>query len=273
MTDAEALEALKKEPTPIEILYDAVAELPRSYKNLDMKKILAPAVNTLPDLLIARHLWQSKYIDYEEPYLMRLYHQIETPSKENSDKINKVRLNLHYFFGKTDELICPYSDLENPYVLHKDRPKQNPDDPQLYHFHSWGAGFFLFEGGYEQQIGYATQFGLEGRPPISKISKHSAEDASRVFVFNSPLIWHRVMPQGDKPVCTLMVSYAPEDWQQKDPPPPALRDLEHHEKIFHAGKVQAVDKKHEFTPRSAIRYFTYCQILSYSSLKDNGGNL
>ena len=242
MTRDEALICLQPEPTPVEILQGAVADLPRSYKNLDMKKILVPAVNALPDLLIARHIWQSKYIDYEEPYLMRLYHQIEKPSKENPDKINKVRLNLHYFFGKTNEPICPYSDLENPYVLYKDRPKQNPDDPQLYHFHSWGAGFFLFEGGYEQQIGYATQFGLEARPPISKTSKHSAEDISRAFAFDSPLIWHRVMPQGDKPVCTLMVSYAPEDWQQKDPPPPALRDLEHHEKVFMQEKFKQLTR-------------------------------
>lgn len=220
----------------VETLEQVVAALPSGYKKLDMMDVLIPAVQALPEMLNEPNAWQSKYIDYEEPYLMRLYRQFDQPSDVKEGRTNSVRVNLHYFFAKTDEDFCPYSGLLNPYAENKNGATGKAE---LYHYHNWAAGFFLFEGSYAQKIGHAKDFGLEAKPPATGYREHHAKNRnSRAFAFNDPFIWHQVIPQNNKPVCTMMVSYATEDWKQPAPRSPKLRELCREEKNFMLGKFK-----------------------------------
>lgn len=223
--------------------YDAIAALPPSWKDLDMMTVVKPAIPLLPYFIAQQEEWKSVYINYEQPYLMRLFREFKTPSRHNPSLTNKIRFNFHYFFGKTDEEIDPYSHLINPYALSKQEIVE--DDLELYHFHPWATGFHLIEGSYDQQIGIATSCGIDARPPVTECrTQQATNELTRSFAFNSPYIWHRVIPRDLQPVATCMVTYVPQDWGQVSPVSPILRPLHQDEKQFmlnyFADKLQVV---------------------------------
>lgn len=85
-----------------------------------MLKMLAAAVVELPDLLDVEEAWESLYVDYEYPYVQRLW-----------KSFRHGRLFLH--------------------CIHPCDSGQ-----ALYHPHPWPSAMFIARGQYEMAVGYGS---------------------------------------------------------------------------------------------------------------------
>lgn len=220
-------------------LTNEIAKLPSSYtKGLDMHGLIDPALNSLPELLKdGAQKWDGIYIDYEPPFLMRLYRSFEVKSLEDGTP-RKLFLSLHYFFSNNGDGESDNSGFLNPYI---ERPhligKENANN---YHPHPWAAAFFILKGTYKQELGLAVKFGysadknstLRPEPYATKIqTADNLEQCS--YAFNNPYQWHRVLPNAYTDVATLMLTYKPCDWSQVGPKPTnKQRPLTNTEKEF-----------------------------------------
>jgi hypothetical protein len=207
--------------TPLTNLKKVVGKLPATTEGLDMSILIQPTLKALPTLLSQNNIWHSMYINYEPPFLMRLH----TPIESNGRRINVCQ---HYFFGapEKDENALTSYNIRNPYTNHPELVGKEEDNN--YHPHPWAACFYLFNGKYEQDIGYAHELGYtpikSQQPMVSQIwQQNSADPDMNTYAFNDRLLWHRVKPLNDEPVSTLMITYKPEDWQQIGPKPPELQ--------------------------------------------------
>ena len=199
-----------------------------------MESLLDPALAALPELLKDKAAWQSLYIDYEPPFLMRLYLPVIGGERT-------VYLSLHYFFGAADRL-----PIANPY---EKKPELiGAESANNYHPHPWASAFHLFQGSYQQDIGLAAERGYSADPasplrpqPGERKEQQAGDPQKNRYAFKNPLIWHRVLPNDGRPVTTLMLTYIPEGWDQTGPRPPVKqRCLTEAERAFmfaHFGKI------------------------------------
>tara|TARA_B100001971_G_scaffold211834_1_gene240436 strand:+ start:417 stop:1130 length:714 start_codon:yes stop_codon:yes gene_type:complete len=193
----------------IKSTFDKIAALLKDdwQDDLDMGEVLSEIEHILPDLLSEDQEWDSMLIDYEPPYLMRVYRKLEI-SKDKT-----VYINLHYFFS-------PHFDegtsIDNPYRKNKATATEDLDSLALYHPHPWAAGFKIISGEYTQRIGHAKELGLKNKPTPGP---EQIQDAGSKYAFNDPHTWHIVLPKGTSPIMTLMATYIPETWNQVGPKP------------------------------------------------------
>jgi hypothetical protein len=227
----------------IEDFKKAIAALPRELDaSLRMEDLLAPALAALPELLKDQSSWRSLYIDYEPPFLMRLYLPVCAEDRT-------VYLSLHYFFGAPGG----QSPIANPY---EGRPELvNKESANNYHPHPWASSFYLFEGSYHQHVGLAKKLGYssELRPASHEVKEQDGNDPEKNrYAFNNPLIWHRVLPNAGKPVSTMMITYMPDNWNQCGPKPASKqRELTEKEREFmldHFEKIVARQLRQKPTP-------------------------
>ena len=230
------LDDLKNRLTPL---------LPKSWKEgLDMQAVLGEVEKAMPQLLRDGGDWQSYYIDYEKPYLMRMFRKVQI------DETRAIYVSCHYFFSPAEE---GSKGISNPYNTAAMKAEIDGDlkNLTLYHPHPWAAGFHILEGKYEQGLGLANALGLAAQPPIAEWRIQSDTINDR-YAFNDPHIWHAVVPQDDKPVTTLMVTYAPADWGQEGPRPPRkLRNLRAPEMDFMRDHFERIYKLPENAPKSS----------------------
>jgi hypothetical protein len=157
--------------------------------SVDMYPVMQEIEQYLPSLLQDRDSWKSLFIDYQKPYLMRIYRDIESSTLKAT-----VRVSLHYFLP--------------------DASPQNEEGEFLYHPHAWASSMRILEGMYSQFHGFANQRGLA--PPPAKLCNtiHIQGDS---YAMNHPWLWHEVNPFPNQAVMTLMVTYMPAFWDQDAP--------------------------------------------------------
>jgi hypothetical protein len=224
----------------LEDLKKAIAALPRVAGNsLHMEDLLAPALAALPDLLKDPSAWRSLYIDYEPPFLMRLYLPICAGDRT-------VYLSLHYFFSAPGSGPSDRAQITNPYAGHPELV--NKESANNYHPHPWASAFHLLAGGYHQHVGLAKDLGYSNdpasplRPATYEVKEQQANDPDKNrYAFNNPLIWHRVLPNAGQPVSTMMITYMPDNWNQCGPKPASQqRPLTEQERVFMFGHFQKI---------------------------------
>lgn len=236
-----------------------IGQLPyRLNPALDMDELIDPALDALKDFLDeGADAWEGIYIDYEPPFLMRLYRSFEVTSPVD-DKKRTVFLSLHYFFAPPNEGDADRLGLVNPYSKRPDLVGQ--ENKNNYHPHPWAAAFYLFKGAYKQELGFARELGYSDdpqsnlRPKPYDVSFQSAKSPTRrSYAFNNPYQWHRVLPSmGD--VATMMVTYRPEGWDQVGPKPKEKqRCLTKTEKEFMITYFKALIKKQEPSIKSSLQ--------------------
>lgn len=164
-------------------LYKHQIEIPQ----LSMLPVLEEIESKLPKMMRSREIWKSLFIDYQPPYLMRIY--CEVPSEVLEGKC--VRANLHYFL-----------------------PSKTVSTENLYHPHAWASCMRIVHGVYDQFIGFADHSGFAIKPPFLCRLTHSSGDS---YAMNHPWLWHQVNPYPNQAVSTLMVTYIPEKWDQDIP--------------------------------------------------------
>src|SRR5258708_5628235 len=71
----------------------------------------------------------------------------------------------------------------------------------------------ILEGSYVQDIGFASQSGLDIIPDILFELKHTKGQS---YHMNHPWIWHKVKPNLE-PLATLMITHIPQTWDQIAP--------------------------------------------------------
>ncbi|MCB1111685.1 MAG: hypothetical protein KDK72_03380 [Chlamydiia bacterium] len=171
-----------------------------SKPTLDMFPVLQEVEQRLPELLADRSRWKSLFIDYQPPYLYRIFCDLESEALEGK----KVRACLHYFLpAKETELKA--DDVE----------KSSGDSGEnLYHPHAWASCMRILEGSYDQDLGYADRCGINAEPPKLCQTTHGPGDS---YQMNHPWLWHQVNPRPNLPVSTLMVTHIPEGWDQEKP--------------------------------------------------------
>lgn len=158
---------------------------------IDMTQVLKAIEPHISQLLQDRSKWNSLYVDYQPPHLMRLWIQV-----------GNIRVNLHYFIP-TEEM--PTEDQSRIGFI-----------DNLYHPHAWASCMRILEGTYEQWIGFADRRGLDALPPKTLHLEHHQGDT---YAMNHPWLWHQVIPIPNHAVCTLMVTYIPPNWDQDIPKP------------------------------------------------------
>lgn len=205
----------------VQDLKAAIAALPaHAGDDLHMETLTEKVRAALPELLKQKSEWRSLFIDYEPPFLMRLYRSVCVGDEGTPDH-RRINISLHYFFGSGDKNAPDLAGIANPY---DGRPElADAESKNNYHPHPWAATFLLLEGGYHQQIGKATAPGYNDavRPVPFKTQFQQAgnDDSRNRYTFNDPLIWHRVLPNGGNFVSSVMVTYIPQDWNQTGPKP------------------------------------------------------
>ncbi len=227
------------------IFEQGIAALPRFVsQDLNMHALLDPAINALPELLKEGiEKWDGIYIDYEPPFLMRLYKSIDVVSLADG-RSRKAFVSLHYFFSGRGDGDSDRAGFLNPY---KERPdlidKENDNN---YHPHPWASAFFILKGSYKQELGLATRLGYSSEPaslirpkPYALVMQQADNEERCSYAFNDPYQWHRVLPDslpcGDDDIATVMITYKPEDWGQVGPKPAQKqRQLSLSEKTFMA---------------------------------------
>lgn len=167
--------------------------------SLDMKSVLEEMEQKIPALLADRTQWKSYLIDYQPPYLMRIFCDVYCEYLQSN-----VRVNLHYFFPTTKEALE-----EHCLAANKDNEVEN-----LYHPHAWASCMRILDGTYDQWIGFATQRGLTTIPP--KVHYMTLQQGDS-YAMNHPWLWHQVIPRANAAVTTLMVTYIPPKWDQETP--------------------------------------------------------
>jgi len=99
-----------------------------------MIKDLKRVISKLPELLEDKDKWGSQFIDYDNPYVHRIYR-----------KWGKLIINLHRFTPTNGEII--------------------------WHPHPWPAAFIISKGAYELQMGKSKDGGVpEPAGPIVMLS-------------------------------------------------------------------------------------------------------
>lgn len=205
----------------IKYLHAAIAALPATAgDDLHMESLTERVRAALPELLKDKQQWRSIFIDYEPPFLMRLYRSL-CAGDEGADQHRRIHISLHYFFGSGDKNAADLKGIANPY---DSRPElADAEGRNNYHPHPWAATFQLLEGSYHQQIGKATAPGYnETVRPVpfrTQFQQAGADDSLNSYTFNDPLIWHRVLPNGGNYVASIMVTYIPQGWNQTGPKP------------------------------------------------------
>jgi hypothetical protein len=216
-------------PPELERIFNTVSSLlPANARDgLDMGLVLDTLRPAIPLLLAERDEWRSVLIDYERPYLMRLFRTIPLPDGKT------LRLNLHHFFAGQNDPAETWG-ITNPYAI-KSTKHEGPQDEtnlNLYHPHPWAAAFNIHSGKYKQLVARAPRLGLEHRPS-QKDEQWIVQNTGSQYAFNDPHIWHMVLPENDEPVSTTMLTYIPQDWGQKSPASPyKLRELNENERAF-----------------------------------------
>ncbi len=162
---------------------------------LNMFEILEEVEAMLPNLLSNRGNWKSLYIDYQPPFLMRIFCDIKSQKLDGKC----VRASLHYFLPA--ESVTPSE-------------ASSESGENLYHPHGWASSMRLIDGTYDQYIGFAEGPGLDAKP--SKLCRltHSTGDS---YAMNHPWLWHQVNPRPNQAVSTLMVTHIPSSWDQEVP--------------------------------------------------------
>jgi hypothetical protein len=127
-------------------------------------------VQVLPTLLQKPDVWQSVFVDYEPPFVERLWTPVEVAGKP-------YRVFLHRIFP---------TDL----------------DKCLFHPHPWPSAIKILSGTYIMNCGYGP--GIE-RPPVSMQLKLATGTS---YEMAHPDGWHAVSPLNE-PSYSLMVTGAP----------------------------------------------------------------
>jgi hypothetical protein len=214
----------------IEIFKNSVARLPRrAGPDLHMEDLMDPALDALPELLKDRNRWGGMYIDYEQPYLMRLFTAVTARAPDETGR--RIHLHGHYFFGKPGKDTAEKAGLPNPYAAPGADGKAKRAKTS-YHPHPWAATFAQFDGVYDQQIGLAKTLGYSDDPtsplrpvPFTTITQDAGDPDKSRYTFNNPLIWHAVSPSDGQPTTSLMVTYMPLDWGQIGPRPAQIQRM------------------------------------------------
>lgn len=156
---------------------------------VDMHPVMEEIEGKLPLLLEEQECWKSLFIDYQKPYLMRIYRDVKSSTLNAT-----VRVSLHYFLPDPD-------------------PKTDAGE-FLYHPHAWASSMRILEGSYCQSHGFANGRGLRLLPEKLCRTVHFQGDS---YAMNHPWLWHEVNPFPNQAVMTLMVTYIPEVWDQEAP--------------------------------------------------------
>jgi hypothetical protein len=127
-------------------------------------------VRLLPDLLRKPDSWQSLFVDYEPPFVERLWTAVTVDGE-------------------------PYR-----VFLHRIHPAEL--DRCLFHPHPWPSAIKILSGTYLMNCGYGP--GMEP-PPVSMRLKLATGTS---YEMAHPDGWHCVSPVGE-PSCSLMVTGAP----------------------------------------------------------------
>lgn len=188
--------------------------------SLDMFAVMKEVETQLPTLLADKKKWNSLFIDYRPPHLMRIFCDL----KSNILKGKTVRVNLHYFLPVTS------SKLEKSQEQNDHMKACRDSGENLYHPHGWAACIHIVEGVYDQHIGFADQPGIDAVPRKLCSLTHKTGDR---YSMSHPWLWHQVIPIPKQAVSTLMVTYIPKKWDQEVPrPTKSLRVLDKNELQF-----------------------------------------
>ncbi len=145
----------------------------------DMLKILELAEQGLPLLLPKREIWTSMFVDYEEPFVERLW----TPFQYEGQV---YRILLHR--------------------LHVTTLSQ-----ALFHPHPWPSAMRILRGAYRMRFGVSS---TEEAPPVVL---EQYLKAGCTYEMAHPDGWHSVAPVTDE-TYTLMVTGKPWDRPSPKPP-------------------------------------------------------
>lgn len=156
----------------VEAVLPGLLEEKKMLEILDIveKDVLPELLGLTPsDLYENAALWQSMYIDYEKPFVERLWYQL-----------GQVRINLHKIYP------CEKGEA-------------------FFHPHPWPSAMHIFSGVYETVLGYGTWQDLE---PATVFKGMLTGGEFSKYEMTHPCAWHYVRPIGG-PVFTLMVTGEP----------------------------------------------------------------
>jgi len=159
------------------------------YVSFNMLAVLRNAVQKLQaeGTFKKREAWESLYIDYEKPFVSRLWTNIEIAGQP-------YRVYLHRIHACTAK-------------------------EALYHPHPWPSAMVICDGGYEMGLGYGPDNGK--KPPVIGPVYLNAPTGYQML---SPLEWHYVAPKHD--CMTIMITGTPfPKFDSEKPPRPKMRPL------------------------------------------------
>lgn len=160
----------------------------------EMLKVLEKAERDLPELLQDRNSWKGLYVDYEKPFVERLWRQW-----------GDYRINLHSIHP------CNLGEA-------------------LFHPHPWPQVIRVISGRYEMGLGYGA--GMEKPPVLCKLSFDAvARSGDFIYEMTDPNGWHYVRPITQ--VSSIMITGKPWNRSSPRSEKP-LRELtqEEREKMF-----------------------------------------
>lgn len=133
----------------------------------------------IPELVRDRERWKSLYVDYETPFVHRLWLQL-----------GEYRVYLHKIEPIESSLVS------------------EPEKNALFHTHNWKSIVQVISGRYEMGVGYGPGIIF---PPVEETVIVSE---NTIYSMTDPDDWHYVLPL-EGPVYTLMI--AGPKWDRETP--------------------------------------------------------
>lgn len=125
--------------------------------------------------MLDQDIWKSVYVDYHEPFVERLWTQIE----------------------------------DKRVYLHRILPATKVHYGELFHPHAWPSAMKILSGGYAMNIGFSED------QYIPTVSASFILPAGSIYDMSRPEVWHAVMPSIEPSLSLMVTGTPWKRWAPK----------------------------------------------------------